>query len=119
MGCRRLLGGGLAGTALALSACGGGSSGPLSRSDLAAKVNDACRTYVKASTAIPQPADLTTNPAAAATYLGKLKPLVESEHAAIAKLKAAPDLSAQFARFQDASNHQLTLFEGALAKAQA
>src|SRR5438309_5944998 len=119
MGCRGLLGGGLAVTALALSACGGSANGPLSRSELAARVNDACRTYVKASTAVPQPPDFATNPAAAAAYLDKLRPLVESEHTAIAKLKASREIEAQFARFQAASTHQLSLFQDALAKAHA
>jgi hypothetical protein len=118
---RQLLGGWVAcaALALALSACGGSSNGPLSRAELAARVNDACRTYVKASTAIPQPADFTTNPAAAAAYLKKLQPLVESEHAAIAKLKPVAALKAQFAQFQTASGHQLALFEDALVKARA
>ena len=106
--------------ALAVAACGGGStSGPLSKSQLAARVNAACASYAKSSGAIPQPADLSSNPAAAAAYLDKLRPLVESEHAAIAGLKATPDIRAAFARFQSASSHQLALFQGALAKARA
>jgi hypothetical protein len=60
-----------------------------------------------------------SNLGAAAAYLEKLKPLVESEHAAIAGLKPPPDLRAQFDRFVAASTHQLRLFESALAGAQA
>src|SRR4051794_17342396 len=59
---RRLLGGSLACSMLAVSACGGGSSGAqLSKSQLAAKVNAACTSYVKASSAVPQPRDITSN----------------------------------------------------------
>ena len=105
--------------ALVVAACGGSSSGPLARAQLAAKVNDACRTYVKASTAVPQPTDFATNPAAAASYLQKLKPLVEAEHATISRLKPTREMNAQFARFQAASGHQLALFENALAKTRA
>ena len=89
----RLLGGCLACSMLAASACGSSSSGAqLSKSQLAAKVNAACTTYVKASTAIPQPRDFTSDAASESAYLDKLKPLVESEHAAIAGLKPVPAL---------------------------
>jgi hypothetical protein len=107
---------------LAASACGGGSSGAqlsLSKSQLAAKVNAACASYVKASTAVPQPRDFTSNAASAAAYLDKLRPLVESEHAAIAGLKPVPELGARFEQFRAASSHELRLFVSALAKAHA
>jgi len=116
----RLLGGCLAWSMLAVSACGASSSGaPLSKSELAAKVNAACTSYVKASTAVPQPGDFTSNAASAAAYLDKLKPLVESEHAAIVGLKPVPELRPRFEQFRAASSHQVELFESALAKAHA
>jgi hypothetical protein len=114
-----LRGGWLACAALALAACGGSSSGRLPKTELAAKVNGACSSYTRASTAVPQPADIVSNPASAAAYLGKLRPLVESEHSAIAALRPAAQLRAQFEQFQAASTHQLGLFEAALAKAHA
>jgi hypothetical protein len=104
--------------ALVVTGCGG-SSGPLSRAQLAAKADAACSSYAKASAAIPQPSNVASDIGAAAVYLQKLKPLVESEHAAIAGLKPPPELRAQFDRFQAASTHQLGLFESALTKAQA
>jgi hypothetical protein len=105
---------------LAVSACGGASSGAqLSKSQLAAKVNAACTSYVKASSAVPQPRDFTSNAASAAAYLDKLGPLVESEHAAIAGLKPVPELRARFEQFRAASSHQLGLFQSAVAKAHA
>jgi hypothetical protein len=115
-----MLGGVLACSTLAVSACGGGSSpAQLSKSQLAARVDAACASYVKASSAVPQPRDISSNAASAAAYLDKLKPLVESEHAAIAGLKPVPELRARFAQFRAASSHQLGLFESALAKAHA
>lgn len=109
----------LACAALLIAGCGGSSSGPLSTQQLAAKVNAACIKYRSASTAIPQPGDLVSNPASAARYLGRLRPLVEAEHTAIARLVPAASARAQFERFQAASTHQLGLFESALAKARA
>jgi hypothetical protein len=105
---------------LTVSACGDGSSGDqLSKSQLAARVNAACTSYVKASSAVAQPRDITSNASSAAAYLDKLKPLVESEHAAIVGLKPVPALRARFAQFRAASSHQLGLFESALTKAHA
>ena len=104
--------------ALAIAGCGG-SSGTLSRAQLAAKVDAACSSYAKASSAIPQPSNVASDVGAAAVYLQKLRPLVESEHAAIAGLKPPPALRAQFDLFLAASTHQLGLFESALSKAQA
>jgi hypothetical protein len=116
---RLLLGGTVACSVLAVAACGGSSGAQLSNAQLAAKVNAACTSYVKASTAIPQPRDFTTNPTSAAAYLDKLKPLVESEHSAIAGLTPSTGVRAQFEQFRAASTHQLGLFESALAKAHA
>lgn len=116
---RLLLGGTVACSALAVAACGSSSGVQLSKSELAARVNAACRSYVRASTAIPQPRDFATNPVSAAAYLDKLKPLVDSEHAAIAGLEPVPQVRARFARFRAASAHQLRLFDSALAKAHA
>src|SRR5207248_9442465 len=98
---------------------GGSSNGKLSKSKLAAKVNAACASYAKASTAIAEPRDFVSNAASAAAYLDKLRPLVESEHDAIARLDPAPEARAQFNRFQAASTHQLGVFENAPAKAYA
>jgi hypothetical protein len=115
-----MLGGCLACSVLTVSACGGGSSGDqLSKPQLVARVNAACRSYVKASSAVPQPRDITSNASAAAAYLDTLRPLVESEHAAIAGLKPVPELRVRYAQFRAASSHQLRLFESALAKAHA
>jgi hypothetical protein len=120
MGPKRLLGGCLACAALVPAACGGSPSpSKLSKSELAAKVNAACTTYATRSTAIPQPRDFASNPASAAAYLDKLRPLVESEHAAIARLDPPSELRARFDQFRAASSHQLRLFETALAKARA
>jgi hypothetical protein len=117
---RKLLSGAaLAWAALVLTSCGSSSSGPQSAEQLAGKVNAACVKYRKASTAIPQPADFVSNPASAAAYLERLRPLVESEHATIAALEPKAALRARFDRFKTASTHQLGLFESALAKARA
>jgi hypothetical protein len=118
MGCRRVLRACVATVALAAAGCGS-SSTTLSRAELAAKVDRACSSYVSSSSAIPQPGNVASNLGAAAAYLEKLKPLVESEHAAIADLKPPPELRAQFDRFVAASTHQLRLFESALAGAEA
>lgn len=104
--------------ALAVAGCGGPSA-TLSRAQLAAKVNAACGSYAKASTAIQQPSNVVSDLGAAAAYLEKLKPLVEAEHAAIGSLKPPAELRTQFDRFRAASTHQLGLFESALSKAQA
>jgi hypothetical protein len=117
MECTRLLAGGLA-IAIAIAGCGG-SSAPLSKAQLATKVNGACSSYARASTAIPQPSNVASDLRAAAAYLQKLKPLVESEHAAIAGLRPPADLRTQFDSFRAASTHQLGLFESALSKAEA
>jgi hypothetical protein len=118
MDCKRLLGGCLASVAIVIAGCGS-SSTTLSRAQLAAKVNAACSSYTKSSSAIPQPSNVVSDLGAAAAYLQKLKPLVESEHAAIAALKPPSELRGQFGRFLAASTHQLGLFESALSKARA
>lgn len=115
--------------ALALAGCGSSNSSSssststpaagLSRTALAATVNAACDAYNTAASALKTPADFVSNPASAAAFLDKLKPLVQTEYNAITTLTANASVKADFDAFVAAGKHQTATFNTVAAKAHA
>ena len=105
--------------AAALGACGGSSSSGLSKSQLDAKVNAACTSYNVAVKKIAVPSDFTTNAAAAATFLDRVRPLVAAEYNAIRSLKPDSSLKSDFSTYVADGKHQYALFNQVVAKAHA
>lgn len=104
--------------ALTIAGCGG--SGDLTKSQLAQKVNAACAAYDAGLKRIgPQPNDFALNPASAAAYLDKVKPLLDTADSAVKNLKPDDSVKADFDRFLAAVARQRTYFESARTKSHA
>jgi mevalonate kinase len=86
---------------LAIAACGGSDDKKLSKGELAKKANEICKTASKESSGINAPANITQDPVAAADYFGKLAPIFQKETDALAKLKPADEIKADWTQFVD------------------
>lgn len=107
-------------TAVGLSACGSASSaGALSSTQLAARVNAACSSYQTSVSTVAQPPGFAQNPLAAAPYLQQVRPLLQAEYEKIKALVPDPRVKARFATFVADSARELSLFDAAVAKAEA
>jgi hypothetical protein len=113
--------------ALALTGCGsssksssgGGSGGALTASQLAAKADAACVSYVKHESQIPVPKDFVRNPVSAAHYLDTLMPFVRDEETAFEALNPPSSEKAAYQTLLADGKHQVGLVQAADAAAHA
>jgi predicted Zn-dependent protease len=115
---------GVSTVAIALTGCGGNSSGGapsggLSKTQLAAKADAACTAYNEAAQAIPQPPDFPSNPVSSAAYLEKLKVPGAAFDKAVQSLKPNSSAKPLWDRFVAAGQHVGALQKDAEAKARA
>jgi hypothetical protein len=105
---------------LVIAGVGCGGSGGLTRAQLATKVNGACAAYDSGLKRLgPQPSDFAQNPASAAAYLDKVKPLLDAAYNEIKDLKPADSVKADFDRFLSYVTRQRAFFESARTKSHA
>jgi hypothetical protein len=96
-----------------------GNSSGLSKSQLDAKVNAACKVYKTATSSASVPSDFLINANAAAAFLDKIDPPTQTEYLAVSELRPAASLKANFDAYLANGTYRLGLLNDERGKAHA
>jgi hypothetical protein len=120
--------------AIAVSSSGGSSKPPhaqsttvraalppagLSKAQLDAKVNGACRAFKAATHSIPYPSDYLLNAGSAAAYLDRIYPATQAEYVTIAELHPDASMKTDFDKYLANGTYRFGLFDDERGKAHA